>query len=137
MNKNVCNLRSVQFAFANCNSVLHRVNEINQVLNEFNLDIVGLVETRLKPNVHVVENRFLGYMIHRHDRVLRGGGGVALMCKSFMNVGLVCCSSAKLFSIREFCMCLVFSPSLDPLLVLVMYGPLCTASYEILMQSVT
>lgn len=41
-----------------------------------------MVETRLKPDKIFAENLFPGYLIYRHDRVLRGGGGVAVIAKN-------------------------------------------------------
>lgn len=67
-------MRVVRLAFVNVNSVYLRIFDINDIANQRNLDLIGLVETRLKPDIHVVENRFPGYCIYRHDRVLRGGG---------------------------------------------------------------
>lgn len=71
------------------------------MLKDRNIDLLGLVETRLKPAIHVVENRFPGYAIYRHDRVLRGDGSVALLCKLGFLVELVAYSSELFFAFRS------------------------------------
>lgn len=131
----------MRFAFAHVNSVPQRINEINEVLLKYNVDIFGLAETRLKPDTHFVGQRFPGYSIYRHDRSLRGGGGVALICKSDMCFDFVSCSSERLFQIKsdipaEYCLFLVSSLFVTPILVLVVYRPPCSAHFSFLMDSV-
>ena len=46
-------------------------------------------QTKLKRDVHDVRCCFPGYRIVLHDRVLRGGGGVALICRDEYSVSEV------------------------------------------------
>lgn len=68
---------------------------------------------------------------------LRGGGGVALICKSDICVDFVSCSSERLFRVKsdipaEYCLFLVSSISIDPIPILVVYRPPCSAEQLII-----
>lgn len=127
----------------NVNSVPQRINKINNVVLNNKLDILGLVKTRLKPDIYFIEPKFSGYCIYRHDRTLRGGGAAAaIICRAQMNVDLVSCSNERLFQVRsdipaEFCLFLVSSVSVDPILVLVVYRPPSSAHFSFLMDFVS
>lgn len=88
----------------------------------YKVDIFGLAETRLKPEIHFVEHSFPGYCIYRHDRTLRGSGDVALICRADMCVDLLSYSSERVFQVKSdiaavFCLFFVSSASVDPILV--------------------
>lgn len=131
----------MRLAYENINSVFLRVFDINNIINSRKLDLVGLVETHL-PDIHVVESRFPGYCIYRHDRTLRGGGGIALICRADMNVELVACSSEKLYPVKsqipsEYCLFSVSSVSIQSILVLIVYRPPGSAHFSSLLDSVS
>lgn len=99
----------IKASFININSFVLRVSEIKLSFQDKNLDILCLVETRLKPDMSFKLN-FPGYSLYRNDRVLRGGGGVALIARSKFLVSLLCLSSETIFDAR----CEPFGPFLTP-----------------------
>lgn len=116
------------FCYANINSVYLHSSEINSFLAENNIDICCLAETKLKPDLHFVDNCFPGYIIKRHDRKLRRGGGVAVICKNVYVISEVAVSKEFLYRVpsevqTEFAVYLVNGISLQSLLVVVVYRP--------------
>lgn len=118
----------MNFCFANINSVFLRINEINNFLRVNKIDICCLAETKLKPQVHFVDGCFPGYTIYRHDRTLRRGGGVAIICRNSLVATPVAVSKERLFTVAsevltEFAIFLVNGISFSSILVVVVYRP--------------
>lgn len=61
----------------NCTTIKTRLNELDYFLDNNNIDICCLNETRLSPNKKL---KCKGYVVHRNDRNSQGGG-VAVLIK--------------------------------------------------------
>ena len=68
--------RGLRIAVLNVVSLHRHFCEIGHVIN-FKLQILGFSETRLSEDSKVQEVGLEGFEIHRKDRDINGGGGVA------------------------------------------------------------
>ena len=76
----------------------------------------------------MVENRSPGCQVHRHDRVSRSGGDVALIYRDDLIVTEVAASSEQPFRVlseihTEFVIYLINGVNFDSIFVVVVYGP--------------
>lgn len=74
--------KPLRLASWNCNSIHRKQHELHNFITNNDIDIMCLQETWLKPNNRL---NFPHYTIHRHDRVNRRSGGVAILVKSAIN----------------------------------------------------
>ena len=70
----------LKIAFLNVVSLRKHKHELEFILRENDIDIIGLSETRLNEQIEDSEVHITGYYIFRNDRD-ENGGGVALYVK--------------------------------------------------------
>lgn len=68
----------------------HKIHEIRSILEGVNLDVVGISETWLKPDVSTKAIDISGYVCHRNDRPFMRGGGVAMYVSCSIAHKVVC-----------------------------------------------
>ena len=61
--------------------LLNKVNQIHNLLIDYNIDILCLCETWLRSDVTDIELQINGYHLYRCDRTSRRGGGVAIYAR--------------------------------------------------------
>lgn len=96
----------------------------------------------MKPDCHDVSRCFPGYRIVRHDRVLRRGGGVALICRDDCLVEVLLSSKENVFPsvdgiAVEFCVMLVSSARFPSLIVIVVYRPPRAEHFSRFLESIS
>lgn len=76
-------------AHLNVRSLLPKLADIQQMLSDFNIDVLCLTETWLTNAVDNSMIKIEGYNIHRNDREVRCGGGVAIYVRSYFKCSVI------------------------------------------------
>ena len=113
-----CKRKGLKIAFLNIVSLRKHRRELEIVLNDNDIDIIGLSETRLDETVRDSDVNINGYNIYRNDRNTNGGG-VAIYVKESLSEPTVKIKSDKLELVA-----LEFTPNhAKPFLVMCWYRP--------------
>lgn len=133
---------NLRIGLCNINCLFRRRFKVRDILSAGGFAMVGLVETRLKPESALSSAFFPGYTLYRHDRCMRRGGGVALLVRSTFLVRVVSVSAEKICERAtdipaEYALYHVSSVEFGCLLVLLVYRPPGTASYSALFDVVS
>ena len=94
-NMRSCKRNGLKIAFLNIVSLRKHRRELKIVLNDNDIDIIGLSETRLDETVRDSDVNINGYSIYRNDRNANGGG-VAIYVKESLSEPTVKIKSDKL-----------------------------------------
>ena len=73
------NSKNINILTWNANSIKNKINELEFVLNQTNIDIVGICETKINKEFKL---KARNYKIYRTDRNSLGGGVVLFVNKS-------------------------------------------------------
>ena len=81
-------MKHIQLRVATLNicSLRYKINDLERLLDEEEIDIIGITETWLDSTFGDGELHIAGYTLHRLDRSGRRGGGVCVYCKDHIPV---------------------------------------------------
>ena len=88
--KNSINKDKLKCLYFNARSIVNKIQELELLVKNENIDIVGITETWLNVNILDSEMNIEGYTLLRKDRgENRRGGGVALYIRN--DISFICC----------------------------------------------
>lgn len=100
-------------------SLRNKVDEVSNILGEYNLHLLALTETHLNPEINSEALKIEGFNMFRHDRGTRGGG-VAIYCQDHIPVKIrtdLGCNGVEMLWLQ------VQLPYLKPVLIGCCYRP--------------
>ncbi|XP_046685627.1 uncharacterized protein LOC124371342 [Homalodisca vitripennis] len=115
--------KQLKAAHINAQSLRGHVDDISAIFRQQTFDIILISESWLKPSIPSSEVSISGYVLHRNDRINKGGGGVAVYTKQILRVKLLDASPQEYSARPEYLFLEIGLSGSDALLLGVCYRP--------------
>lgn len=115
--------KSLKSCHINAQSLLCHIDEVRAIFDHSNVDLIGVSETWLKPNLDSFEVEIPGYILIRNDRVNKTGGGVALYIRDGLKANVLLTSPPDYSAKPEYLFVEITSISKEKLLLGICYRP--------------